>query len=246
MLSYTIKGEGKTLVFLHGFLETSTMWYFLPLSELGAKTIFIDLPGHGKSGLEDHATEPSIDFMADEVATILTKENVSSYSIVGHSMGGYVALRLKEMHAHCEKVVLLNSNFWDDNEQKKKDRLRVADIAFKAKQIFINEAIPNLFGNTAPFETIISALKNEASQMLPEAIAYAALAMRVRKDYTKMVHENPTDYFVIHGNLDRLVDVETMQNKFPFATNRFFIENAGHMAHIEASAEVMRLLKAIL
>ncbi len=245
MLAYSQKGEGKTIVFLHGFLESSSMWHFLPLSELNAHLLFIDLPGHGNSTLEDHQAEPSIAFMAEEVSKILAHEKITSFDIVGHSMGAYVGMCLKEKHKGCDKVVLLNSNFWDDNEQKKKDRLRVAEIAFKAKQIFINEAIPNLFGNTEPYWEIIQELKAEASQLSPESIAYAALAMRVRKDFTPEVHAHFKSYFVIHGVLDRLVDVATLQHRFPFPDQTFLIEDVGHMAHIEASEKVMEILKAI-
>jgi pimeloyl-ACP methyl ester carboxylesterase len=67
MLHYRSFGEGKTLVFLHGFLESSTMWDHLPLQELNVHCIFIDLPGHGQSPLNDLAEIPSIRFMADEV-----------------------------------------------------------------------------------------------------------------------------------------------------------------------------------
>ena len=60
---------------------------------------------------------------------------------------------------------MLNSNFWADSEQKKKDRLRVADIAFKAKKVFINEAIPNLFGQVELFRDEIEVLKEEAMKI---------------------------------------------------------------------------------
>ncbi len=246
MLHSKIEGSGNTLVFLHGFLESMTMWDFLPLSELPYQKLFIDLPGHGKSLLTDNVTVPSMQFMVDEVKTIIEAHNIASFSIVGHSMGAYIALLLKEQIPSCEKVVLLNSNFWDDNEQKKKDRLRVADIAFKAKKVFINEAIPNLFGNAALFAEQIDSLKAEAMQMPPEAIAYAALAMRDRKDFTQLILEKTSDFFIIHGDLDRLVATEFLKAELQGnVQNLFVIENAGHMAHIETPLKVMEILKTI-
>lgn len=139
MLHFRVEGKGRTLVFLHGFLESSSMWTFLNINRLYAQNIFIDLPGHGNSALTDNSERPSIEFMAHEVLKVLNFLKIESYSIVGHSMGGYVGLLVKEMDSRCEKVVLINSNFWSDNEQKKKDRLRVAEIVFKAKKVFIRK-----------------------------------------------------------------------------------------------------------
>jgi len=233
-------------VFLHGFLESSSMWSHLNLEQLNTQNIYIDLPGHGASELNDFSETPSIDFMADEVLKVLNYLTLKSYSVIGHSMGGYVGLLMKKIDSRCEKVVLLNSNFWEDNEQKKKDRIRVAEIAFKAKRIFIQEAIPNLFGKPENFQTEIFQLKNEAMEMLPESIAYASLAMRERKDFTDAINSNPVDYFIIQGMLDRLVDTDFLREQLISNKNLFILENAGHMAHIEQSEEVLGILKRIL
>ncbi len=251
MLNFSVSGEGSAIVFLHGFLESNSMWDYLALEQLNFQKIVIELPGHGQSALKDDSEQPSLNFYAKEVQEILSFLKIENFSIVGHSLGAYVALILKEQNVCCQKVVLLNSNFWADNEQKKKDRVRVAEIAFKAKKVFINEAIPNLFGQVELFQNEIEVLKEEAMKIEPESIAYAALAMRQRKDYSKMIAENPTDYFIIHGDLDRLVTTEflTEQTKPIFkeqlANHLFIIKEAGHMAHIETSEIVLSFLKMI-
>jgi pimeloyl-ACP methyl ester carboxylesterase len=246
VLHFTVEGKGKTLVFLHGFLESSCMWSFLQLNQLNSQSIFIDLPGHGKSALTDNSECPSMDFMATEVLKVLDFLKIESYSIIGHSMGGYVGLLLKEIDSRCKKIVLVNSNFWEDTEQKKKDRIRVAEIAFKAKKMFIQEAIPNLFGKPENHTEEIDVLIEQALKMAPESIAYSALAMRERKDYTREVTENPTEYFIIHGKLDKLVDTDFLKSQLKSDVNLFVIENAGHMAHIEQSDKVLNILKKIL
>lgn len=81
------------------------MWTFLNINRLYAQNIFIDLPGHGNSALTDNSERPSIEFMAHEVLKVLNFLKIESYSIVGHSMGGYVGLLVKEMDSRCEKVV---------------------------------------------------------------------------------------------------------------------------------------------
>jgi pimeloyl-ACP methyl ester carboxylesterase len=245
VLNYSVHGEGRPIVYLHGFLESSTMWSFLNFQAFNTRNIFIDLPGHGQSDLTDSSENPSLDFMANEVTKILNLLQIETYSVIGHSMGGYVGLLLKKNDPRCTKLVLLNSNFWDDTEQKKKDRIRVAEIALKAKKIFIQEAIPNLFGKPENFPNEIIQLKNEAMEMLPESIAYSSLAMRERNDFTGAIDSNPADYFIIHGILDRLVDADFLRKQLSSDKNLFIIENAGHMAHIEQSEEVQDILKQV-
>jgi pimeloyl-ACP methyl ester carboxylesterase len=241
MLSFSIKGKGPAWVFLHGFLESSTMWNHLPLDNLPIQQIHIDLPGHGKS-IELLKT-PSIQLMAQEVQCVLEHLAISSFSVVGHSMGAYIGLELSKMRGF-EHLVLLNSNCWSDSEQKKQDRLRVANFVHQAKSHFIREAIPNLFSNPQEQGQVIEALIKEANCMTPEAIAFAALAMRERTDFTEFVNAQPEKFTFIHGELDRLVSVEELQQKVPNGNIHFL--NCGHMAHIEAGEEVLGILSRLV
>jgi pimeloyl-ACP methyl ester carboxylesterase len=241
MLQYRSFGEGKTLVFLHGFLESSMMWEYLPLEGLNAHCLLIDLPGHGQSPLNDSAEIPSIRFMAEEVFRVLQTEKVDEFTLIGHSLGAYVGLELMQL-SNCQKLILLNSNCWTDDEQKRRDRLRVAELVFKAKKHFIREAIPGLFGRPNEFQSEIKQLIAEANHMSADAIAYAALAMRERTDYTEEVLANPSKYVFIHGELDTLVSSKQMRSRLP-GIRVHFLPNAGHMSHMESSEEVFDLLE---
>ena len=238
MLSYSIKGKGPAWVFLHGFLESSTMWDYLPLDNLPIQQIRIDLPGHGDStSLLDF---PSIQVIAKEVERIIQHLALMQFTIIGHSMGAYVGLELSKMKGFGH-LVLLNSNCWSDSEQKKQDRLRVANFVHQAKAHFIREAIPNLFSNPQEQDQVIEALIKEANCMSPEAIAFATLAMRERADFTEFVKTHPEKFTFIHGKLDRLVSVEELQQKVPNGNIHFL--NCGHMAHIEDTLKVIEILK---
>ena len=241
MLHYRSFGEGKTIIFLHGFLESSTMWSYLPLNELNAHCVLIDLPGHGQSPLTDSGEIPSIRFMALQVLEVLNELNISEFSIVGHSLGAYVGLELCQL-ATCQKLIFLNSNCWSDDEQKRRDRLRVADLVYSAKQHFIREAIPGLFGRKNEFQIEIKQLISEANHMSADAIAYAELAMRERIDYTGEVLANPLKYVFIHGELDTLVSIEQLNTRLP-GIRIHFLPNAGHMSHVESGNEVIVILK---
>lgn len=240
-LSYRIFGNGYPVAFLHGFLESISMWNFLDLEKAPFQYILIDLPGHGNSGLNDSNESPSMKYMAVEVAKLLEELKIEQYHVVGHSMGGYVALELKELDPKCEKVVLLNSNFWEDPVEKKKDRVRIADIVLKAKDLFINEAIPGLFYRHNRKDSAVSELINEAKKMEAASIAYASLAMRNREDKSTLVKEKSADFLILHGKYDPIISSEKWESELKDIPVSFeIIEEAGHMSHIENPSKILK------
>ena len=66
-----------------------------------------------------------MELMAAAVRDVLQKEGVSRCSLVGHSMGGYVALAFAELYPEMvEGLALMNSTTLPDSEEKKKNRDR--------------------------------------------------------------------------------------------------------------------------
>jgi len=245
LLHYSVQGQGRPVIFLHGFMESVSMWEFLDINDIQA--ILIDLPGHGKSLLNDPGEIPSIRFMAEKVMEITALLELNSYDVVGHSMGGYVAMLLKELDPCCAKVVLLHSNFWEDSDQKKRDRIRMADLAFKAKELLIKEAIPGLFYRTDSKDSGVQNLIAEALNMSSEAIAYASLAMRSRSDKTELLTKYPDDIHIIQGEHDPLIASDVMTQALKaFKVSYHQLPNAGHMGHIEDPRSVNKLLQEIL
>lgn len=229
-------GTGRKGIFIHGFLEDQSMWDFLNLP--GVEQLRVDLPGHGAAESSHYS---SLDEIARELADLVKESNFAPEFIVGHSMGGYVALELIRLLPESKKLILLNSNFWTDSEQKKIDRKRIAEIVFSQKDLFLETAIPNLFGNRDMFKSQIERLVREAKQMRPEAIAMASLAMSVRRDNTEFVWNNCANILIVQGENDKTVLVDEMQNRLPVACESSLkILDSGHMSHIESIAEVER------
>ena len=138
MLSNKSIGRGRTCVFLHGFLESMNMWQCLPLTNLGINCLLVDLPGHGLSkSYKIQSPEDGIEQMAIDVIDVIESLGIENFDILGHSMGGYVALEVKRLKAHCKKVILLNSNYWTDNLSKVNDRKRIAHLVMNSKSFFL-------------------------------------------------------------------------------------------------------------
>jgi len=249
LLNFRVLGNGHPVVFLHGFLESVTMWDNLHLEKEPFQSILVDLPGHGVSLLQDDSEHPSLNFMAEKVMEVLSFLKIEKYHIVGHSMGGYVALSLKELDPKCKKVVLLNSNFWEDSPEKKKDRVRVADIALKSKDLFVKEAIPGLFYRHSKTDKIVKELTNEALKMNGVSIAYSSLAMRLRMSKNLLLKNDPQDFLIIQGENDPLIEPEVMQkmlseNKLKVKVE--MLKESGHMAVFEEPKETIKLISNFL
>ena len=247
MLNYEINGSkesGRPLVLLHGFLESRSMWDVLDFGS-DRCLVKIDLTGHGES--TDMPPFPiSMHSMAAFISEILEDENISAFDVIGHSMGGYVALELAATNPGCGKVILMNSNVWEDSESKKADRKRVASLVHTRKEMFVREAIPNLFENAAAHQDFVEALIEEALEISPEAISASSIAMSRRTDYTEKAKNNEFDLYVIQGKNDRISDPEQMQAILEDQPDRFFLVDSGHMAHVEATSEVEQIVRKIL
>ena len=144
-LNYAIHGHGQPVVMLHGFLENSTMW--LGLIESLSKShqvICPDLLGHGKSDCIGYIH--TMEDMADGVYTILQHLKITKAIIIGHSMGGYVALALAEKYSNLiAGLCLLNSTANSDSSERKINRERAIEQVKINAQRFIKISIKNLF-----------------------------------------------------------------------------------------------------
>ena len=96
----------RCVVLLHGYLESLLVWDdFVPYLYKEVRVVTLDLPGHGISMVtgETHTME----FLADTVAAGLRALGIERCTLVGHSMGGYVALAFAERHAEMLDGVVL-------------------------------------------------------------------------------------------------------------------------------------------
>jgi pyruvate dehydrogenase E2 component (dihydrolipoamide acetyltransferase) len=82
--------DAPVRVLLHGFGSNSgTFQNLLPFLRGKGSLVLVDLPGHGRSGVPDY--DPSPDKMAVAVAEALSPLHLDSFQLVGHSLGAMVA-----------------------------------------------------------------------------------------------------------------------------------------------------------
>ena len=239
-----MSGNGYPVVFLHGFLESMSMWGHLIF--FGFKSVSFDLPGHGTSPFS-FANHFSVKEIAVLVKNELQQLGIENYSIVGHSLGGYIGVELMKMDEKCDKIVFLNSNFWEDDEQKKIDRQRIAKIVMRNKTSFIYEAIPHLFLNPEKFHDEVVGLINEAKLIQAKVIAEYSVAMSKRQNNEHFVKANSNRVCVIQGVEDVIVPVTRMDiysEDMNFSYQK--LSPCGHMSHIEQGEKVQKIITDFL
>ena len=99
MLHFFEKGQGHPLLFLHGFCESGEMWHYLADSlSTQYRVICPDLPGFGNSEL----THPiqSLEEVAEQLEAWMQAEQIQNPIVLGHSLGGYVALAFFKKMQH--------------------------------------------------------------------------------------------------------------------------------------------------
>lgn len=230
-LGFDIQGKGRNVVLLHGFLESHSMYDGLDLQQ-HFRVIRIDLPGHGWSS--EVPIIESIHQMALCVQQTLIENKIEEFDLLGHSMGGYVALEYLSLFGLKGQLILLNSNYWTDDEKKQADRLRVANLVFKNKNLFIREAIPHLFVQPKNHVSAIENLVQEALQIPAEHIAACSIAMRNRKNHLGTLLQHAKKISVLQGESDQLCPLERTEKDVAGSEINFIvIPKAGHMSHLE-------------
>jgi pimeloyl-ACP methyl ester carboxylesterase len=93
-IAYRAWGDpaARGIVLVHGGAAHARWWdHIAPLLTNGWRVIAPDLSGHGDSGRRPRY---SLDIWASEVLGVVTDAGITSPVVIGHSMGGFVALRM--------------------------------------------------------------------------------------------------------------------------------------------------------
>jgi len=246
-IRYKIEGQGPAIIFLHGHMESSQIWkkYSKKLCAR-FRVIRINLPGHGKSSVfsETH----SMEFMAEAVTAVIHHEKVDKALVVGHSMGGYVALALSEAHPEMLKgLILFSSISFADTKERQNDRERAMKAADAHKMKYITSVIPNLFFERSGLKANkrIFKLVKIAAKQPKEGIIAAIHGMQIRKDRTHILQSLNVPILFIAGKDDFLIPLERMEEMSKQVPNAKLtvIENCGHAGFFEQEKECYKAIQ---
>lgn len=231
------KGD-KAIVLLHGYLENMLVWEdFVPLLYKNIRVITLDLPGHGISQIcgETH----SMEMLADCVNDVMTSLGIKKYYVLGHSMGGYVALSICERHAdRLNGIILLSSTPNADSEQKAKNREREIKLIQSGKKELLARTAPEegfANDNRSEMKDYIEDLAEIVHMTEDDGIIALLRGMIIRKDQNEMLRKSTVPQLFILGKKDNYITgdiADAMVAAHPQARVTWLI-NSGHMGYLE-------------
>ncbi|MCX6246124.1 MAG: alpha/beta fold hydrolase [Bacteroidetes bacterium] len=244
---FTESGKGKTIVLLHGFTETSKIWdSFRNQLKKSFRVIVIDLPGHGKS--ESVEKIHTMELQAEVVYEVLKQRKVRKCVMVGHSMGGYVALSFAAKYPEMLKgLCLFHSHPFPDSPADKTNRNRTVKIVEQDSFRFVAGFIPSLFpeGSRKKYAKKIAGLVKRAKEIPKEGIIAALEGMKVRKNQSAVLKSIPVPVLFIIGLKDPKAPLDRLWQmvSLPQRSECLILRNIGHMGYIEAPEETLNAVK---
>ncbi|MXO06428.1 alpha/beta fold hydrolase [Flavobacterium sp. HBTb2-11-1] len=239
-ISYSDSGKGNAIVLLHGFLENKKMWKeYVDFFSEKYRVITIDLLGHGESEPLGYVHE--MEDNANVVNEVLKNIKIEKAIIVGHSMGGYVALAFAELYPDkIQKLALLNSTSKEDSEERKLNRTRAIKAVKQNYASFVSLAIANLFSenNRTRLAEEIEKVKTEALKTPLQGIIASQEGMKIRKDREWILKENRFPVLLILGKKDPVLNYEENLSQIEDTTAELVSFEDGHMSQIENKEEL--------
>lgn len=118
-VAYEQQGTGEPLVLLHGVGHHRQAWdAVVPLLAGQRQTITMDLPGFGESPDLDPAVPRDLPTAVAWLGAVLAELGLERPHVVGHSLGGLIALRLGQAGLARSVTALAPAGFWTDAERR--------------------------------------------------------------------------------------------------------------------------------
>lgn len=249
-VAYIDKGKGRVVVLLHGFLGSKEIWEGT-INNLSKsyRVIAIDLPGHGSTPCFGYAH--SMELMAKCVKSVLDTLRLKKYLIVGHSMGGYVALAFADLYPeNLRGMCLYHSTSYADSEQKRADRLRAIEVVKANKQVYTRSTIHNLFAtkNLKYLKNEVSFAYSIAKTMKQQGIIAALHGMRDRPNRNLILGFVKYPIMMVIGELDNVLPYQQLLEQSEMIENKniLYLEHDGHFGFLESPRQSNKALRKFM
>ncbi|MDF2667967.1 MAG: alpha/beta hydrolase [Paenibacillus sp.] len=236
-LAYEDSGAGRPLLLVHGFCGSSAYWKdTTKLLQASYRVIAPDLRGHGRSEAPD--VRYTVEMMADDLAALVERLELNKPVLLGHSLGGYVALAFAEKYPELlAGYGLIHSTARPDDEQGKANRNKAIEtIKEKGIESFIDGLIPKLFApdHLETMQEHVQASIDIGYITKPEGAIHTAEAMRDRPDRNKVLRDASLPVLLVAGGKDQIIPAEKTFSVQAAHITQARIDQAGHMSMMEA------------
>ena len=243
-VNYKTEGQGDAIILIHGFLESLETWsdFSLNLSKT-FKVITVDLPGHGGSSL--HTKPYTMCKYAESIYEVIISEDIEKAFVIGHSMGGYIALAFAENYPEkLSGLSLFHSSPFSDNTEKKENRTKtIKQFKTSMKDEICENHSRNVYANDniSLFKKEISAGIQRAKSLTTEGITASIETMRDRKDRSDILKKCSVPFLYIKGMKDKFIPaIITDLISMPVTYEILTLENSGHMGMVEEKEKSLK------
>lgn len=239
ILHSRIEGEGHPLIIIHGFLGMSDNWksFSSLYAAEGFQVHMIDLRNHGKSF---HSDEFNYIVMSRDILEYCRHHNLSKVSIIGHSMGGKVAMLFATTYPEMiDKLIVadISPKYYAPHHQDILAGLNTVDFSSKPDRSEVEEILYPFIPDYGTRQFLMKNLFWIQSGQLAFRFNLPVFNTKIETIGEALPEENhfnkPT-LFIRGGNSKYILDTDLQEIKKHFPNFQLItIPNAGHWLHAE-------------
>lgn len=251
MLYSKIEGSGKPLLILHGFLGMSDNWKTLGTQfATDFQVHILDLRNHGRSL---HSDKFTYEVMVQDVAAYCHFHKLEKINIIGHSMGGKVAMLLATMHPELvDKLVVadIGPKFYPQHHQDILAGLNAVDFSIKPSRSDVEEVMEKYVPDFGTRQFLMKNLFWQEPGQLAWRFNLAVFNSKMEEIGMALpdnaIFAKPT-LFIRGGNSKYIVDSDfpKIKQHFPVSTIKT-VPGAGHWLHAENPADFYQKVRSFL
>ncbi|MBL1279529.1 MAG: alpha/beta fold hydrolase [Fluviicola sp.] len=247
-LHYREIGEGRPMIILHGLFGYSDNWqtHGKKLAEY-YRVILVDLRNHGHS---DWSDDISYQLMADDVFEICQELKLEEIHLVGHSMGGKVAMQFAKDHEELlEKLVIVDIGFkeYPMHHEHILAGIHAVDLPKITARRQAEKQMSEFIDNMGVKQFLLKNLYWKEKGKLAWRMNVAVLEREMPAILAKInLEEIAVPTLLIRGELSNYIldeDFESIEAHFIDVEIKT-IKNAGHWIHAEQPDEFLDTLLA--
>jgi 3-oxoadipate enol-lactonase len=245
-IAYTDEGAGSTLFFVHGFpLSRGTWTKQMEAFKSNHRVIAPDLRGLGES--EATGGPVSMSHYAEDLFALMQHLKLGPVTLVGHSMGGYVALAFAAAFPQAlQGLVLVGTKSGADTPEAAAGRLTLAERVQKEGSVIVVEAMaPKMLSASNTDAAMAAEVRSFMLPSKPKGVIGALLGMAERPDMGTWLGQVRVPTLVVAGADDTIIppsESEALGEAIPGAKVEI-IAHGGHLIAFERADAFNDLLR---
>lgn len=250
--------QTETVVFLHGFTGSTKTWeeviHFLPNN---FRFIAVDLNGHGQTSSPADEILYTMDAQVDLLHALFTELDLTSFHLVGYSMGGRVAISYAVKYPEQIKTLLLESSTPGIVSEEERKLREEADVRLAEKMLQDGlEAFVDYWENIPLFASQKQLPEEKQQSIRSERLAHNTQGLAnslkmmgtgVMPSVWHKLHVLTMPVHLVTGELDEKFKciANKMKDQMPHFAHTT-VEQAGHAIHVEKPQKFATIVKVTI